>query len=239
MPRRPDNPMEAALDRLAAAQARTTEHLSELAARVDQLAARVDALAEAQRRTEERLEALAARVDQLADAQLRTERRLDDLASQVARLTGVLGDVKGELLEMRYREKAAAYFQRLLLGVRSVPRDDLEEVAAQAERRGELSRSDHEDLLQVDVVVRGHLRHLQADGYAVVEVSSQIDATDVERAARRAQILHRLVQAPVVAAVAGATIGREAAQHAVRLGVWQVVDGRVVAPDAATEQHIG
>ncbi|MDR7522305.1 MAG: hypothetical protein QN168_07575 [Armatimonadota bacterium] len=230
--------LEAALQRLADAQARTEANLAALTARLDRLAERVEQLAEAQRRTEARVEQLAeaqrrteARLEEVARAQAQTEARLEQLIGQVNRLVGVVGDLKGELLEIRYREKAAGYFQRLMLGIRSVPRDELERLAADAEARGLISISDHEDLLLTDLVACGRLRDRGVDAFLLAEISSIVDSTDVDRASRRARTLARLGDLPVVAAVAGHEITPEADREAVRQGVWRVLDGRLVPPD--------
>ncbi|MDR5694925.1 MAG: hypothetical protein QN198_06180 [Armatimonadota bacterium] len=199
--------LELAIQRLAEAQARTEQHLADLAARVDQLTVRMDQV--------------AARVDQLTEAQIRTEQRLN-------RLIGVVGEILGELLETRYREKAAAYFQQILRGIRAVPREELEQLANEAEIREALSKDDHVDLLLVDLVVRGQLRDRGVDGYLVVEVSSVIDSRDVERASRRARLLERIVASPVVPAVVGGNFTEEAERDITSLGVWRVLDGQAI-----------
>jgi DNA repair exonuclease SbcCD ATPase subunit len=80
------------LNELAAAQARTEERLERLEAAVERLAEaqarteeRLNELAAAQARTEERLERLEAAVERLAEAQARTEERLNELAAAQAR----------------------------------------------------------------------------------------------------------------------------------------------------------
>jgi hypothetical protein len=217
---------------LAETQKRTELRVEELAEAQKRTELRVEELAEAQKRTEQRLETLAARVDALAQAQLRTEQRLDALAAQVSRLTGVVGNLVGKVLEWDYREKAHSYFLKIMLGIRSVPRDEIAAMAADAERRALLSIDDHADLMQADVVVRGRLRDRDADGYLVAEVSSVVDTRDVQRAAHRAKILERIVSVPVVAAVAGERFSPEADLEATAAGVWRVLDGRAFPPGA-------
>src|SRR5438045_1113947 len=99
---------------LAAAQARTDEQLGALAIKVGELAAaqqrtesRVEQLAQAQRDTSVQVRELAEQVartstqlDALIQAQTRTEQRLTDLAAEF----------RGDRLERRYRDHAAAYF---------------------------------------------------------------------------------------------------------------------------------
>ena len=201
-----------------------------LEARVDRLEAALIRLAEAQARTEERLSELAARVDALAARMDTLARHVDELATQMVRFAGIVGDMRGRILEADYRENAHSYFLRILLGIRSVSRDELESLAADAERRALLSVDEHDDLLQADVVVRGRLRDRDTDAFLVAEVSSVIDEQDVQRAARRARLLERITGAPVVAAVAGERIAPAAEQEAIALAVWRVVDGRARPP---------
>ena len=69
---------------------------------------------------------------------------------------------------------------------------------------------------------------------AVAEVSWGVGIHAVERAVRRADLLARLgfTTLPVVG---GKAVTREAAELARQQGVWQLLDGRLVAPAAAGE----
>jgi len=202
--------LEAALVRLAEAQARTEERLAQLTARMDDLVAG--------------LMQLAARVDDLAAAQVRTE-------NQIALLARETGHLKGWTLEVQYRDKAFAYFQPILRRISAVSHEDLETLADRAEDKGVLSPHDHADLLHADVVIRGQLRDQLSEAYLVAEVSSMIDSEDVVRAERCAKLLARVVPVPVIAAVAGEGVIKSADEDAMRLGVWRVLNGRVFPPD--------
>ncbi len=103
--------------------------------------------------------------------------------------------------------------------------------AAEAEGRGVLSPSEHEELLWADVVVLGRRRETGAETYLMAEVSSVVDREDVQRAAERARLLERAVGVPVVAAVAGERITTGAEQQAAALSVWRVLDGRAYPPE--------
>lgn len=215
--------LEDALARLAEAQARTEE-------RVGRLEDAVARLADAQARTEEQLERLTARVEELASSLARAE-------DQIALLARETGRLKGWSLEIRYRDKAHAYFQRILRRISWVLPEELETLADDAEDRGVLSSEEHADLMHSDVVLRGQLREERAEAYLVAEVSSVIDPEDVARAAGRAKLLARLVSLPVIGAVAGERISEQADQEARRLGVWRVLNGRVFPPDAHGARH--
>ena len=63
----------------------------------------------------------------------------------------------------------------------------------------------------------------------LVEVSVVVDQYDVERAARRAALLHKATGIPTLAAVAGQRILVDAQERARATGVWRVVDGMAEA----------
>jgi len=212
--------------------------------RLEQLLERIEAavvrLAEAQVRTEERLARLEDAVVRLADAQVRTEERLARLEEAVVRLADAqartetrLAVLRGNDLERRYTENAAAYFQRLLRQVRLVPKEEIGRLADSAEDRGVLSAPEREQLLWTDVVVFGRWRATGDETYLAVEISTTVDSADVQRAADRARLLQRVTGLPAVAAAAGEHITSEAERQAARLGVWRVLDGRAYAPDEA------
>ncbi len=198
---------------LAEAQKRTEQRLERLETTVSELAEaqkrteqRVGELAEAQKRTEQRLERLETTVSELAEAQKRTEETLHQLLmfqvrteERLAKLETRQDALRGDQLERRYREKAYAYFGRILRKVRAVSLQDLEDVL---EKR--LSADEMEDLFLLDVLVRGRVRH-QADApevWLALEVSAVVDRSDIERAQRRAAILRKAGYC-VVPAVAG------------------------------------
>lgn len=196
-----------------------------LEARIDRLENALARLAEAQARTGEQLEQLTIRVEEVASALARAE-------DQIALLARETGRLKGWSLEIRYRDKAHAYFQRILRRIFSVSLQELETLADEAEGKGVLSPDEHADLMHSGVVLRGQLREERTEAYLVAEVSAVVDPEDVERAVRRTKLLARLVSLPVIAVVAGEWISAGAEREARRLGVWRVLDGRVFSPDA-------
>ncbi len=186
---------------LAAAQQRTEQRLEELAA--------------AQRRTEQRLEELAA-------AQRRTEQRFD-------RVQVDIGDLKGMALETRYRERAFAYFSRLIRGAHTLTGDELIALLDEATTLATLSEEGADEIARADVVVRGRRRDDGTEVYLVVEVSWGVGNSDVERAARRAALLAQ-TGVRTMPVVAGQTITDEAAELSQAMQAWQVIDGRIVSP---------
>jgi DNA repair exonuclease SbcCD ATPase subunit len=207
--------LEAAVERLAAAQARTEE-------RVGRLEAAVERLAEAQARTEERVGRLEAAVERLAEAQVRTEERLERLEAALERTNILVADLRGWQLELRYQERARAYFGPLLRRLRVLSLAELEE-----ELEPHLPAAGFEDLLQADLLLSGQPRHRPEvpPVWLVVEASAVVDRHDVERAQRRAIVL-REAGFRAIPTVAGEqlTAGAEEAIQAGHLLVLQ--DGR-------------
>ena len=195
-------------------------------------------LAEAQQRTEQL-------VAQLVEAQQRTERQIAQLVEaqrraerQIVRLQDDVGELKGIVLEQRYRNRAFAYFARLVRRMHTVTDDELVALLEEAVARGVLSEDGMDEIGRADVVVRGQRRESQSpdEVYLVVEVSWGVGPGDVERAVRRAALLSQtgLHTMPVVA---GERITDEAAELARAMRGWQVLDGRVTAPNGHELPH--
>ena len=187
-------------------------------------------LAEAQQRTEQQIAQLVEaqqrteqQIAQLVEAQRRTER-------QIVRLQNDVGELKGIVLEQRYRTHAFAYFSRLVRRTHALMEDELVALLEEAVARGVLSEDGMDEIARADVVVRGQRRDGSGDVYLVVEVSWGVGPGDVERAVRRAALLSQtgLQTMPVVA---GERITDEAAELARAMRAWQVLDGRVTAPN--------
>jgi hypothetical protein len=185
-------------------------------------------LAEAQRRTEERVGRLEERANhfeeemaKLIEAQRLTNEALRALAESHQRLAITVGEVKGRILEQAYREKAAAYFGRLVRRLRVMHPYELEESL-----RAHISEGEFFDLLHLDLLVRGQPRELPElpELWLAVEISSVIDIGDVERAERRAMILRRAGY-PVIPVVAGEQITAEAKEAARHRGILVLRDG--------------
>ncbi len=228
--------MQAALEELAQAQKRTEQRVEELAQAQKRTEQRVEELAQAQKRTEQRVEELAQaqkrteqRVEELAQAQKRTEESLQQLAKRVETLAVQLGEVRGQVLEMRFQQKAPAYLGRHLRRVRVVPSERLAELLDEAVDAGRITLEERQAVLLADAVVQG----LGLDGSPlslVVEVSVVVDEHDLARAVERAEILGKALGTRAQAAVAGQEISQPTQLLARRLGVWCLQDGRQLLP---------
>ncbi|MCS7157958.1 MAG: hypothetical protein N0A16_09550 [Blastocatellia bacterium] len=243
---------------LAEAQRRTEERVSTLEEQVRALAEaqrrteeQVHALAEAQRRTEERVSTLEEQVRALAEAQRRTEEQIRALAEAQQRaeeqiralaeaqrhaderiklLTDRMADVQGRVLEWRYREHAHAYFDDLLRRIHVLSTQELANLLDEPMARGALSRAERKEILMSDIVLRGRRWADDAEAFLIAEISVGIGEDDVERATRRAELLRRALERPVIAVVAGRGITPQASALARERGVWRILDGTPIAP---------
>ncbi len=159
-------------------------------------------------------------------------RQMATSTSRFATLVDDLRWLKEDNLECRYRERAPAYFARLIRRTRALTVEELASLLDEAVARGALSEAEAEDVTWADLVVQGRRREDGAEVYLVVEISWGVGPQDVERAARRAVLLTR-VGVPVLPVVAGKTIIDEAIRLAQTTQVWQVTDGQTILPPTA------
>jgi hypothetical protein len=161
----------------------------------------------------------------------RLDERLAALMDRSDRLTAVWADFVRESLARRYRERAGAYFGRVLRRTRVLDTAALE--VALEER---LSPDEMQDCLLTDVIVSGKPRARPdvEEVWLAVEVSSVMDRDDVRRAVRRCRLLTRSGR-PVVPVVAGnaMTAGADEAARAEQVAV--VEDGKIANWDEALE----
>ena len=218
---------------LIEAQKRNDERIAELVEvqrrHEERLAAVEERLAKVEERlegVEERLARLENTVAELAEAQKRTE-------LEVQRLTNRMGQIVGDLLEIKYRDKPFSYFGRIVRRARVV---DLAEVEDWLSER--LSEEQLFDLFQLDLLVRGQIRQPVGERkehpevWLAIEVSSVVDGEDVQRVARRAEIL-RQAGLPVLAVAAGNYLTPEARELARTKGVALQADGQLELPEKA------
>ena len=198
---------------------------------LERIESEVAELAAAQRRTGERVEELTARMGELAAAQSRTEERLAALIDHVDRLTARVGGLVGESLERRYRERAGAYFGRVLRRTRI-----LDALALEVALEELLSPDEMQDSLLTDLILSGkpRTRPEVEEVWLAVEVSSVVDRDDVSRAVRRCRLLTRSGR-PVVPVVAGEAITTGADEAARSEQVAVIQDCKIVNWDEALE----
>jgi hypothetical protein len=200
---------------LVEAQRRTEEQVAALVEAQRRIEAQVAALVDAQQHIEQQIAALT-------EAQLQTNYRLDTLTNDMA-------EVKGIVLELRYRDRAYAYFAPLIRRTRVLSGDELDAILEGAIAQGQLSEAEADELLLADLLLRGRRRADNSEVYLVVEVSWKVDPYDVERSVRRAALMSR-IGIPAVPVVAGREVLAEAANLADMLQVWQLTNGQAIPP---------
>jgi len=202
-----------------------TARVDSLTERMEQLTARVDDLTQQVQQLTVRMDQLTARVDSLTERMDQLTARVDQLTVDTQRLTGEFGKLKGWQLEERYFRRAPAYFAPILRRIRALSPEELAELLDSLENAGQLSEAEVRDIQNADVVVRGRDRETGEERYLLVEVSVGVGLEDVERAARRANLLARALNVTVLPVVAGEYFRAEAMRAANEMGVWKVLDG--------------
>lgn len=201
-------------------------------ANVTRLDAALTRLAEAQARTEARVGRLEEVVKQLVEAQIRTEARLQRLEEAVQKLIEVTNKLvvrtdrhEGKLLELTFRDRLPSYLGLYLRRAKVLqPADLLDAIEPR------LERPDVEDFLRADILAQGLVDG--APTYVVGEVSYTADADDVERADHRAALL-RKADLPAVGLVACQAVHPQTIAYAREKGVRVWADGRFVDEPAA------
>lgn len=159
-------------------------------------------------------------LERLADAQARTEKSLQELTAVVRGLVIRTDRHEGDLLELRFQRRLPSYLGLYLRRARVLqPADLLDEVEAK------LDRPEVEDYLRADVLAQGLVDDKPT--YVIGEVSYTADADDVERAARRAALLHK-ADLPAVSLVACESVHPQTIAYAREQGVRVWASGRFV-----------
>jgi len=190
-----------------AKNAATKDDIRLLRESVDASTARVDA---ALATLAERMVQLTARVDSLAE-------RMNQLTAVVEKLVIRSYRHEGTLLELKFRDRLPSYLGRYLRRAKVLqPADLLDEVEAS------LESAEVDDFLRADVLAQGTVNGEPT--YLIGEVSYTADASDVERAARRAGLL-RKASLPAVGLVACEAVHPETVAYAREQGVRVWADG--------------
>lgn len=169
------------------------------------------------------------RFQELLDAQKHTDEQIAALTKAVQELTADgktykqdIGDLKGELLELRYLARAPAYVGRLIRRAQVLSADQLVDLLENAVEQGTLTEEEKEEILLTDVVVRGRRKEDGQVVYLAIEVSWGVGPYDVERAVHRAILLSK-VGVPALPVVAGKSITTYAEELARMKQVQQII----------------
>jgi hypothetical protein len=145
-------------------------------------------------RVDERLERLESDVGTLKSDVGTLKSDMDTVKRDVETLKRDMGIVKGKVLEVDYRTKAASIFGIFLRN----GRDASEFVSTkldEAEAKGLVTPQESEFVMAADLLWMGNIRRGKFEGETLVlvgESSWKIEADDVERAVEKAKILRRV-----------------------------------------------
>jgi hypothetical protein len=142
-------------------------------------------------------------------------------------MDGNLGNLSGRMYELDYARNVAGRVGLWYRAKGPIVLADYPPIS-EAYDNGTLSDSDWNDLMRIDVAAIGRPRHgrpgvPEGDTVVLVEVSIVVDTDDVDRAARRAEIV-RKANVPAAACVDGDVILPEARSLAKDRGVNVLVD---------------
>ena len=213
---------------LAEAQRR---HYEEFAAYRVETDRRFAELAEALRILTERVDRVETRLDQVEARLDRVERRQEDHSRDLGRL-------KSMRLEALYREDPGL-FRPLLRRAAIVPGARKMEILEEAEAAGRITEEEVDRAAPLDALVEGLHRREDRRVVLAVEISWLGTTKDVARAAERAAIFARALEAEAIPVVAAKELTAPARRMARARGVWWLQDGRVFAPQEIPEEGLG
>ncbi len=243
-----DGELSAVHDRIAESRAATEQHLLRVERQIaDSHAAtarRIDKIDQRISENDQRISENDRRISRIDQRISQIDQRIDAIHQEIAELRAAnerhthaikgltvdVADLKGYGLEERYRRMASAYFGSFMRRTRVMKRNDHSRLVDDAESAGVLSDQEAAELLWLDLIVRGRRKSSDEEVHLAVEVSWTIGESDVERAARRAELLQR-IKSPALAVAAGKFLSEEVAARARDENVWVFVEGTPYPPD--------
>ena len=220
-------------ERLAESHARLVERVDRLAESHERLRESHERLAESHERLRESHERLAeshARLTESHEKLIEEVRELraivEQLVFRMARAESDIGHLRGELLEIRYQQRAPALFGYYVRRPRVLNvghfLDDLRE------QGHEFTHDEWLQLGAIDLLLSARHPQTREPLYLVVEVSRMIYPDDVQRAIERAEML-RQRGLNTYPAVAGEGIEPEAREMAERSRIFVLLNGVAIA----------
>lgn len=215
----------------------------------------VRGLAEAQQRAEERLAAAEERLANVEERLANVEERLSQIEAAIQHLTEQVSELarevraltenqhqtdntvsrlKGDMLELKYRNKIYGYFGYLMRQLKIVDLATIDEALETTLTSGEFR-----DVFRLDLLATGQLREPPGgpEVWLAIEISSVVDNNDVDRAWRRANLIRRV--GPLVLPVAaGERVTPEAETAARHQNVALMTDGHAQFWNAAVSAWI-
>jgi hypothetical protein len=141
------------------------------------------------------------------------------LKKDVACLKDDVAALKGSDFERTIREKAPAYFGRLIKKCRGISIEDLAHTLDDAVDANKITDKEYEDAILIDVVVKGLFKTDKRPVILAVEVSLTVDLSDVERAYNRAIVIAKIYDIETIGVTIGKSITNAAQLRAEELNV--------------------
>ncbi|MCS7205636.1 MAG: hypothetical protein NZ853_08055 [Leptospiraceae bacterium] len=126
------------------------------------------------------------------------------LKQDVAKLKNDVNALKGSDFERRVREKAPAFFGKLIRNCKLLHIENLATFLEQKVDEGIISEDEKDDLLNIDVVVSGYLKsNKNIKVLIAAEVSLTLNENDLIRVKRRSDILSKAYQLQTIPVLIG------------------------------------
>ena len=138
----------------------------------------------------ERIEQLAVRMDALTERMDAQTLRMDELIRVTTNLAGRTGNLEGWRFEAEYRDRLASHLARRYRGVRPLVLGNMPALI-KALDDGRIGEQEWDDVIRLDASAEGRPRGGGDEMVIVMELSRTVDINDVERVARRADIIRR------------------------------------------------
>ncbi|GBD10095.1 Chromosome partition protein Smc [Candidatus Thermoflexus japonica] len=216
--------------------AELAEALGILTQRVDRVEDRLGGVENRLDRVEHRLDRVEERLDRVENRLDRVEERLDRVENRQEDHSRDLGELKSMRLEALYRENPGL-FRPLLRRAAVIPDARKVEILEEAEVAGRLTGEEADRAAPLDLLVEGFHRRENRRVYLAVEVSWLGSTEDVVRAAERAGLFARALEAEVIPVVAAKELTVPARGMARDRGVWWLQDGKAFAPEEIPQEE--
>jgi archaellum component FlaC len=213
-------------ERLAGSHERLAESHARLTERVDRLTESHEQLRESHERLTESHIRLAESHERLIEEVRELRAIVEQLLFRMARAESDIGHLRGEVLEIRYQQRAPAIFGYYVRRPRVLNVGHfLDELREQGQ---EFTHEEWLQLAAIDLLLSARHPQTREPLYLVVEVSRMIYPDAVERALERAEML-RQRGLSAYPAVAGEGIEPEAREMAERSRIFVLLNGVAIA----------
>lgn len=215
--------VNARIDRLEVEVAEIRRSQTEMAARMASMENRIARMEERQERMEGRQEGMESRQERMESRQERMESRQEGMDKRLADLDGMVAGAEYEVKVIRnlraIARDSSLHRIRSLFSRNKDNDQQLDERLDQAVAENRITEDQALDIQNSDVIAQAQDKETGQWVYVAIEASRTVRTGDVERAARRAELLEQATQTPTVAAVFGAEISEDARRQAAAAGV--------------------